>query len=488
MAEIFFGLGASHGPLLSLPPESWEVRANFDRNNPEMAFRDGTFDFPALLEERKDDRAFFESQIKLDVRTERFERCQKQLDALGDRIEEADPDIIVIVGDDQKEWFFEDIQPPFAVYCGEGMTNLAYDEEERADMIEGGRESMLYAYRPHGDQTYPVATELAQRIIDQAIEDEFDVTASMAQPRNVGGKLRSAGHAYGYIYRRIIRDRPIPIVPILNNTFYPPNQPTPKRCFDFGRSIGRAIRSWESDLRVAVIASGGVSHSHATLPSSCIFVEDRPVMTEHRNTTHLVGSIPLNSSAEVFETVCREIGGVIKRPPDGETGARTKWISFQRQMLVDHEAMEPDTSIPKFAFTQWDGKVIREVELLKLKDGVDTDSLIFPIGYAEHAIASYADFQRLQSSGVIPADVLFQVSLPTAFATGYNYVSPNGREKFLEVFERSIGVDVGKILDAIPHDRLSIQWDVCQEVLIFENYFPNRSATYKRDVYDQLAR
>lgn len=211
-------------------------------------------------------------------------------------------------------------------------------------------------------------------------------------------------------------------------------------------------------------------------------------MTEHRNTTHLVGSIPLNSSAEVFETVCQEIGGLIKRLPDGETGARTKWISFQRQMLVDHEAMEPDTSIPLFAFTQWDGKVIREVELLKLKEGVDLDKLIFPIGYAEHAIASFADFQRLQSSGVIPADVLFQVSLPTAFATGYNYVSPNGRDKFLEVFERSIGVDVGKILDAIPHDRLSIQWDVCQEVLIFENYFPDRSATYKQDVYDQLAR
>lgn len=259
MAELFFGLGSSHGPLLSLPPESWEVRANFDRNNPAMAFRDGTYDFRALLEARKDDRKFFASQNTAEVRTERFERCQKHLDDLGDRLEEADPDILVVVGDDQKEWFSEDSQPSFAVYCGEEMVNLAYNEEERKKMIEGGRESMLYAYRPKKDQAYPVASELALHIINQAIEDEFDVTACMEQPRTPNG-LRSAGHAYGYIYRRIVRDKPIPIVPILNNTFYPPNQPTPKRCFEFGCSIGRAIRSWEADLSVGVIASGGITH------------------------------------------------------------------------------------------------------------------------------------------------------------------------------------------------------------------------------------
>lgn len=259
MAELFFGMGSSHGPLLSLPPESWEVRANFDRNNPEMAYREGTFDFPALVEHRKDDRKYFESQNTLDVRTERFERCQKQLDALADKIAEVDPDVLVMVGDDQKEWFFEDSQPSFAVYCGDAMTNLAYTEQERADMVKGGRESMFYSYRPKEDQDYPVQTDLAMHIMNQAIEDEFDVTACMEQP-GTGNGLRSVGHAYGYIYQRIIRAKPIPVVPILNNTFYPPNQPTPKRCFDFGKSIGRAIRSWDSNLKVAAVASGGVSH------------------------------------------------------------------------------------------------------------------------------------------------------------------------------------------------------------------------------------
>jgi hypothetical protein len=211
-------------------------------------------------------------------------------------------------------------------------------------------------------------------------------------------------------------------------------------------------------------------------------------MTDLNNSAHLVGSVPLNSSEDVFCSICDRLGGHIKRIPDGETGERTNWIYFQRQMLAEHPAMERDTSIPKFQFKQWDGKVIREVALLKLKDDVDKANLVFPVGYSEHAIASFKDFERLQSAGKIPTDVKFQVSLPTPFATGFNYISPNGRDEFLEVYEKSMAIDVQKIVDAIPHNKLAIQWDVCQEVLIFNNYFPNRSENYKQEVFDQLAR
>lgn len=52
----------------------------------------------------------------------------------------------------------------------------------------------------------------------------------------------------------------IPTVPIMVNTYYPPNQPTPKRCFDLGRAVRAAIETWPNDARVAVIGSGGLSH------------------------------------------------------------------------------------------------------------------------------------------------------------------------------------------------------------------------------------
>jgi 3-O-methylgallate 3,4-dioxygenase len=67
-------------------------------------------------------------------------------------------------------------------------------------------------------------------------------------------------HAFGFVYRQIMSDRVIPSVPVVLNTFYPPNQPTVRRCYDFGKSIVRAIQSWDQDARVALIASGGLTH------------------------------------------------------------------------------------------------------------------------------------------------------------------------------------------------------------------------------------
>ena len=49
-------------------------------------------------------------------------------------------------------------------------------------------------------------------------------------------------------------------MPIMVNTYYPPNQPTPKRCFDMGRAIRGAIESWPTKARVGILASGGLSH------------------------------------------------------------------------------------------------------------------------------------------------------------------------------------------------------------------------------------
>src|SRR5262249_3599834 len=44
------------------------------------------------------------------------------------------------------------------------------------------------------------------------------------------------------------------------NTLCPPNQSTAKRSYRFGQVIKEAIESWPSEKRVAVFASGGMSH------------------------------------------------------------------------------------------------------------------------------------------------------------------------------------------------------------------------------------
>jgi aromatic ring-opening dioxygenase catalytic subunit (LigB family) len=67
-------------------------------------------------------------------------------------------------------------------------------------------------------------------------------------------------HAYSFVVRRIMNGNDIPIVPVLLNTCYPPNQPTPKRCYQLGRAVRTAIEAWDSSKRVAVMGSGGLSH------------------------------------------------------------------------------------------------------------------------------------------------------------------------------------------------------------------------------------
>ena len=89
MAEIVFGFGTSHGPLLATPPHEWDLRANVDRKNKALAFGAGTYDFEHLYELRKNDH--FETQNTLEVRAERDDRCQKQLDVLGERLRSSIP-------------------------------------------------------------------------------------------------------------------------------------------------------------------------------------------------------------------------------------------------------------------------------------------------------------------------------------------------------------------------------------------------------------
>ena len=80
------------------------------------------------------------------------------------------------------------------------------------------------------------------------------------------GEFGSNGipHAFGFFYRRILKDMErapgMTTLPIFINTFFPPNQPTVGRVLSFGRAVGRAIGSYDEDLKVGIAASGGFSH------------------------------------------------------------------------------------------------------------------------------------------------------------------------------------------------------------------------------------
>jgi hypothetical protein len=209
---------------------------------------------------------------------------------------------------------------------------------------------------------------------------------------------------------------------------------------------------------------------------------------EARESLHLIGSIPLDNSEQVFRRLSDALGAFLRCLPDGETGERSRWVYFQRQMLLDHPAMEVDPTQPPYKFIQWDGKVVREIEQVRFKPGVDAATVRLDTGYDKAALASYDVFQRLRASGAIPQGMRLQVCLPTPQATGYLYVSGPARETYFEVYERALKTALANIVRAIPPSELAIQWDVCQEVLAFEGYFADRPPHYKRQIFDMLGR
>lgn len=58
----------------------------------------------------------------------------------------------------------------------------------------------------------------------------------------------------------------------------------------------------------------------------------------------LVGSVPLSSSKAVFEAVGTKLGKLVKRIPDGETGARKDWVVWQGDVFKNAKGLEPGST------------------------------------------------------------------------------------------------------------------------------------------------
>ena len=184
---------------------------------------------------------------------------------------------------------------------------------------------------------------------------------------------------------------------------------------------------------------------------------------------HLVGSVPLQSSEEVFKTTASILGTHITRIPDGETGERSNWVDWQFPLLEANSHLE-EIANDVYDYTQ--------IRMLGLSSGSSIDDLdIDNLGYADAALESWAKFEALTSSGEIPAGYRFQVSLPTPLATPHLYVHPSIQADFEKKYERQMLNELKRIVAEIPGDRLAIQWDTAVEFALLEGIMP----TYMED-------
>ena len=257
MAEIVLGMWTSHGPTLSTTPEQWTLRVPADKANKKHPFRGKTYSFDELVELRKDEH--LGDQATLEERTKRKAACDAGVEKMAEKFAEVAPDVAVIFGNDQREIFLEDVIPAITVFWGEKLWDQPATEEQASRMPPGIHEAEA-GHAPPEYREYPGLPDLGLSIIKSAIANNFDVAQSKTLPRPEGHWAYGVPHAFGFIYRQIMRDKVIPNVPIIFNTFFPPNQPTAKRCFEFGRMVAKVIKGWDADKRVAVFGSGGMSH------------------------------------------------------------------------------------------------------------------------------------------------------------------------------------------------------------------------------------
>ena len=248
MARIVAGVAASRSPMVSVPPELWPQLGERDSRSRRLKDREGNpVSYDELL--RSVAPAVGE-HLTSDVFREKYEVSQRALETLSCTLLEASPDVVVVMGDDEEENIHEDNRPAISIFWGDEYRMVprpvapAADELTRLGALAWGDRAT----------TYPVASDLALRMIERLIEAEFDIATSRVQKPDEG-----MAHGFGFVYQRLLQHRPVAIVPIIINVHTPPNQPTPQRLYDFGQAVRHTLESFADDLRVAVVATGGLS-------------------------------------------------------------------------------------------------------------------------------------------------------------------------------------------------------------------------------------
>ncbi|MHB1486117.1 MAG: DODA-type extradiol aromatic ring-opening family dioxygenase [Acidimicrobiales bacterium] len=252
MAEIVLGIGTSHAPQLSTPHEQWRLHAERDQRDQVLWFQGRRFAFEELVEERAGEG--IHDKVSDDIWQAKYQACEQAIHTLGEALAKANPDVMVVIGDDQRELFLEENTPALALYGGDRLVSFPREKSKLHPALWPAQWAMA------GDApvSHPCAASLGRHLASELVKNEFDVAYCADQPEG-----RSLGHAFNFVFNRLLAGRrelePL-FAPVFVNTYYPPNRPTPKRVFRFGQALGNALRSWDEPARVCVIASGGLSH------------------------------------------------------------------------------------------------------------------------------------------------------------------------------------------------------------------------------------
>jgi aromatic ring-opening dioxygenase catalytic subunit (LigB family) len=162
---------------------------------------------------------------------DRFTRAYR---AVGARIEAARPDVLMVVSPDHWVNFFLDNLPAICIGVG--------------DENEGPPEPFMAGF-PH--RPVPGAPALGAHLLREALAHDFDPSSSHRLILDHGFCIP--------LWKMALEPFPA-ILPVVVNGLEPPMLSL-RRCAAWGRMIVQAVASFPGDLRVALLATGGLSHS-----------------------------------------------------------------------------------------------------------------------------------------------------------------------------------------------------------------------------------
>ena len=176
----------------------------------------------------------------------------------------------------------------------------------------------------------------------------------------------------------------------------------------------------------------------------------------------LVGSLPADSTQTALRQAAGFFGDLVFALPDGETGPRAGWVSYERERLarpnpgiVVLQETESPTGLPRHAY---------ETPVFGIRPGV-REIRFGTWPRIDDAIEGYRAFSELRAAGVIPAGLRFLVGLPFP-ASAMNAFKADFASDYpvaARAFEDLVARELARLTATIPPGDLAIQWDMAYE-------------------------
>lgn len=269
MAEVL-GIGMHHTPHFRYPvmPQGGFLRRFLGRDTVPPALRDPR-NWPAgMREELGEDEGLRAAQEKRAIHEALFPRLRAAVD-------EFQPDVVVIFGDDQRENFQEEIVPPFCLHIYDEVDTLPFHDEPASmghPNVWGRPVDEVVTFRGHRAAGLHLARKLLAR--------GFDLPYAL-RPRHKHGLAHAHLNTVMFLNHEL-QGFPYPLVPISVNCLgsdvfttlgtyggdpaeAPPPSPAPRRCFELGQAVREILEA--SPWRAVVIGSSAWSHSFLTRSS-----------------------------------------------------------------------------------------------------------------------------------------------------------------------------------------------------------------------------